>query len=338
MGLFVMNKIIRRKHNESYVTIDKTCLNDVSLSWQAKGLHSYLMGLPDDWNIYTSDLSKRAKNGRDSVLGILNELIEKGYMTRTVLRNQQGKTCGTEYVVYELPLSGEVSQSLGNKGINPQPGNPDTANPTLINNNITNKPLNKKITATTDKADQVTSGEEKSSLNPAAAFSSCSVAEEQAVEAVIGHRLTAKQLAVVAKLADTLNSALPKLGVLPEDLTKSLLDPKCYSKAGRDFHKKVNTLRAQALRGQWRPSSKIDLASKACDEQTTVIKTLRSKIQDLTLNRSSLLSSLRSPMAKYDSTFLATQKQRLVELEQRISGMSSELSAMLGNSVEGLPC
>ena len=44
-----MSKILRKKRDNPYLTIDKTALNDKRLTWQAKGLHAYLMGLPDDW-------------------------------------------------------------------------------------------------------------------------------------------------------------------------------------------------------------------------------------------------------------------------------------------------
>ena len=49
-------RVIKDKSNP-YVMLNKTCLRDEKLSWKAKGLHSYLLSLPDDWQIYIEDLN-----------------------------------------------------------------------------------------------------------------------------------------------------------------------------------------------------------------------------------------------------------------------------------------
>lgn len=49
-------------------------LNDIRLSWRAKGLWAYMMSLPDDWDYSIRGLATRAKDGRDSVMSGLNEL------------------------------------------------------------------------------------------------------------------------------------------------------------------------------------------------------------------------------------------------------------------------
>lgn len=51
--------IIKRHKNNNFVVLDKTALNDPNLSWQAKGLHSYLMGLPTEWEVNVRDLTNR---------------------------------------------------------------------------------------------------------------------------------------------------------------------------------------------------------------------------------------------------------------------------------------
>ena len=98
------------KRTNPYVIIEKTCLNDQELSWKAKGLHSYLMSLPDDWDISTSDLQERAKDGRDSVLSTLKELQQAGYLKRTMKRAPNGQTMGYEYEVFECPQEDVINQ------------------------------------------------------------------------------------------------------------------------------------------------------------------------------------------------------------------------------------
>ena len=54
-------RIARRERN--FVVLQKDCLNEKQLSWGAKGLHSYLIGKPDDWQIRVSFLVKESKQG-----------------------------------------------------------------------------------------------------------------------------------------------------------------------------------------------------------------------------------------------------------------------------------
>ena len=89
------------KKQQNFVILDKTCLNDVTLSWGAKGLHAYLMSLPDDWQVRVSDLRLRSTNGRDAVRGLLNELEQVGYIERSISRNEvSGRFGGVEYLEY----------------------------------------------------------------------------------------------------------------------------------------------------------------------------------------------------------------------------------------------
>lgn len=86
-----------------YAQVPKAMLDDVALTWEAKGLLSYLIGKPDDWTVMVVDLVKHAANGRDAVYTILQELRDQGYMQRVQLINQKGHKAGTEYRVAEYP-------------------------------------------------------------------------------------------------------------------------------------------------------------------------------------------------------------------------------------------
>lgn len=101
-----MNKISIKKKTENFIVLDKTALNDSRLSWKAKGIHSYLMSLPDDWDLFISDLENRSKDGRDSTRAAINELIEHGYIFRKT-KKEKGKFMGYDYSVYENPIKNE---------------------------------------------------------------------------------------------------------------------------------------------------------------------------------------------------------------------------------------
>lgn len=93
---------VQKNKDNPYVLLNKTALNDTSLSWKAKGLHAYLLSLPDDWKIYVEELSKHTSDGRDSTAATIKELIDTGYILRERLHDELGRFKGYEYVVYEM--------------------------------------------------------------------------------------------------------------------------------------------------------------------------------------------------------------------------------------------
>ncbi|MCC0652194.1 hypothetical protein [Clostridioides sp. ES-S-0001-03] len=95
--------VVKGCNKQFYVILNSACLQDSSLSWQAKGLHLYLMTKSENEKIYLEDLKNKSSNGRDSTANILNELIEKGYVSREIRRDTlTGKVLGGyEYKIYE---------------------------------------------------------------------------------------------------------------------------------------------------------------------------------------------------------------------------------------------
>ena len=94
-----------QKKEANYVVLDKTSLNDDRLSWKAKGIHAYLIGKPDGWQVYVKDLAKRSTDGRDACASGLKELEKFGYLKRFRLRKDDGTIDRWESVVYEIPIA-----------------------------------------------------------------------------------------------------------------------------------------------------------------------------------------------------------------------------------------
>lgn len=92
---------IKKKENP-FIQIDKTGIQDGKLSWKATGLLTYLIGLPEDWKIHLSHLSKQKKDGLDSTKSALKELRENNYCHYFEIR-KKGKIVETFYMVYEIP-------------------------------------------------------------------------------------------------------------------------------------------------------------------------------------------------------------------------------------------
>lgn len=147
--------IIRVEKKVNYVVLNKDFLQDVNLSWKAKGLLSYLFSLPDNWQIYIEELSRHSKDGVDSTSSALRELIGYGYITRERVRNQKGQLKNYLYTVHEMPesIDNTKSEPKREKPIlgKPRQEKPILENRQLLNNNILNNNLNIKEEETCDK-------------------------------------------------------------------------------------------------------------------------------------------------------------------------------------------
>jgi hypothetical protein len=84
-----------------YVVINKEFLSNPNLSWKAKGILAYMLSLPDDWQIYETEIMKHSIDGRSSTSAGIKELIKAGYIERTQNKTEKGKFSGYKYTVYE---------------------------------------------------------------------------------------------------------------------------------------------------------------------------------------------------------------------------------------------
>jgi hypothetical protein len=111
---------VHKNKDNPYVMINKTALQDPNISWKAKGLLSYLLSLPDDWQIYESELTNHSRDGRDGTRAAIKELIETGFIHRKRLRDDKGRLKNYEYSVYEVPTQiGKSNVGFPNIGKSP---------------------------------------------------------------------------------------------------------------------------------------------------------------------------------------------------------------------------
>ena len=126
---------VQKDKDNPYVMINKKPLNNSGLSWKAKGLLSFLLSLPDDWEINIEHLKTVSTDGKESTAKGIQELMKAGYIVRQNKR-EKGQFKGFDYSVYE--------KRLNNVEIEPKPENPTTVKPTTenqsqLNNDLTNK-------------------------------------------------------------------------------------------------------------------------------------------------------------------------------------------------------
>lgn len=119
----------KRPDNRFY-TVSKDISEDTRLSWAARGMLIFLLGKPDNWVVSVAHLMKQTgssarPSSRDAVRGIINELIQAGYMRAEPAR-EGGKFKGMDYVVSESP---ETENPAPVKQQAPETENPATVHP-----------------------------------------------------------------------------------------------------------------------------------------------------------------------------------------------------------------
>lgn len=137
-----MNERIRRspKNAENpFAQISREMLQDKTLSYEARGLISYLLSKSGNWELRVSDLQIEGA-GRDKVYRIIGELQAKGYIsTRAKFQDEKGYWQWTPYDVFETPV------------LSPYPENPYTVNPYTENTEIKEKILEDEIQNTKEE-------------------------------------------------------------------------------------------------------------------------------------------------------------------------------------------
>lgn len=95
--------IIRQAKKPHFFSLSNALAQNNSLSLRARGLMSYLLSLPADWEVSTTHLSNVMKEGRTQIYTILKELSNFGY----VHQNKDGFQAKVEYFVFEQSISVE---------------------------------------------------------------------------------------------------------------------------------------------------------------------------------------------------------------------------------------
>lgn len=108
-------------------------LRDKRLSLKAKGLLSYMLSLPNDWDYSLAGLCSICKEGKDAIRSTLKELKEYKYLIIKKSRNSKGFFEYT-YFIYEEPQ--ELKESSSPNINNPYLDKSNTENTPQINSNV----------------------------------------------------------------------------------------------------------------------------------------------------------------------------------------------------------
>ena len=131
MSVFRINK------TNKYTVMSNFHLQDKNLSYKAKGLLSYMLSLPEDWDYSINGLVAVSKEGTTAIRNILTELKENGYLIIEKNQNDKGQY-DYEYQIYEIPHTQKGDMDLGDtdNGIQQNTNKQNTKNKDKIDKTI----------------------------------------------------------------------------------------------------------------------------------------------------------------------------------------------------------
>lgn len=88
--------------NNNYTVMSNYHLRDKNLSYKAKGLLSFMLSLPDNWDYSMRGLEKISKENIKAIRTILQELEKNKYLVRTRKQGEHGRFY-YDYSIYETP-------------------------------------------------------------------------------------------------------------------------------------------------------------------------------------------------------------------------------------------
>ena len=74
-----------------YVKIPNDLVNDITISWKAKGLFCHMASKPDYWNFTVASLATKFPDGKAAIFAALKELKDSGWINYIKRANGQGK-------------------------------------------------------------------------------------------------------------------------------------------------------------------------------------------------------------------------------------------------------
>ena len=131
--------VFKIEKNKNYTIMSNYHLRDKNLSYKAKGLLSFMLSLPDDWDYSLAGLCAMSKESKDGIRSILKELQNYQYLKIEKERGNKGYF-EYNYLIYEIPQNFKKNNIINPVMENPYLDNPNLETATQIN---TNKQIDK---------------------------------------------------------------------------------------------------------------------------------------------------------------------------------------------------
>ena len=95
--------VFKIEKTNNYTVMSNYHLRDKNLSYKAKGLLSFMLSLPEEWDYSLNGLVSVSKESKKAIRNILNELKDNGYLVVEQTRGERGQY-KYNYIIYEIPI------------------------------------------------------------------------------------------------------------------------------------------------------------------------------------------------------------------------------------------
>ena len=99
----------REEHNQNFTIIDNVVLQNVNLSFEARGFFAYLLSFPDDWSFSLRNLAKQTGQSVGVLRRLLGELQAEGYISITRHKDELGKFTVCSWDLYEGAITAQTT-------------------------------------------------------------------------------------------------------------------------------------------------------------------------------------------------------------------------------------
>lgn len=94
--------VFRINKNSNYTVMSNFHLRDKNLSFKAKGMLSFMLSLPENWDYSLNGLCSISKEGISAIRSIIQELETNKYLKIKKFKDTKG-LFEYEYCIYEYP-------------------------------------------------------------------------------------------------------------------------------------------------------------------------------------------------------------------------------------------
>ena len=134
----------KKHYKAKFTQIDNSIINDMTLSFQAKGLFLYLWSKPDDWDVNVKAIQSGCVDKQTKIYSALKELEACGYLVRKRYY-AYGKVAGINYNLSDTKEFFFEEESLNEKKLNQENLDEENANEYIYTKkDITKKDITKK--------------------------------------------------------------------------------------------------------------------------------------------------------------------------------------------------
>ena len=116
---------VKKSKDKQWIGLNKENSTKKNMSLKAKGLLTFMLSKPDNWEFYISAMAAELKENRETISKIIDELIKFGYIVKAKKPVINGQYSGYDFSVYETPCPEN------------RHGFTDTEKPTLLTNDLT---------------------------------------------------------------------------------------------------------------------------------------------------------------------------------------------------------